>query len=66
MQTLILEFDSTNVTIVDGIVRVEVDDYSEIKLIPNGIYKGMNWFYPLTLTTVKDLILNKFKEIEKS
>jgi hypothetical protein len=62
MHRLILEFDSDKVTIVDGKVTVEIDDYSEIRLIPNGIYKGINWFKPLTLTTVKDLVLEKFKE----
>lgn len=64
MRKLILELESTNITIIDGKVRIEVEDESKIRLIPDGMYKGRNWFNPLILTSIKELVLKRFKEIE--
>jgi hypothetical protein len=46
----------------NGELLIYVKDTEEIKLIPNGIYQGFSWFKPLSLGSLKALVLERFKK----
>lgn len=53
---LLLKIETDEFTYNNGEVVISVSDSSEIKLIPNGSYMGFNWYKPLSLTAIKELV----------
>lgn len=61
---LTIEIDTEHFIFFDNKLKIVVDASSEIKVEPSGIYKGFNWFKPLSLGTFEEIFDSKIKEME--
>jgi hypothetical protein len=60
--SLVIKIKTNSYSYKDGYLTISMSDNEEIELIPNGIYKGFNWFKPFSLGILKDLVLERFKK----